>query len=809
MLIAGLSAFAVILIAVGLFVFRPQPWPRDAILVPRDAPTLQEALVRATPGTTIVLQARNEPFLGPLTIDVSGIVLASEHTGIRLEASGADAALRILADDVVVRGLEIRAPAIGLQVDGARCHTENLVIRDAAIGVQLRGASGCRLEDTEIHGGRTGLELVSSDNNRFAHLHIRGTTEQGIHMAHSQGNRFEATVVTETPNGIVIDQGSTMTTFAGCRIERIREVGFRIRASNGTRLLDCTVLDCRDGIILEGVTETELVACEIERSSGVGISLRQAARNRLIENSVSTPGSTGIHLIQSLENTLSFNRVTNGGKTGVRLEASNRNLLIGNRVLDTDIGIHADGASENQLLRNRVTGSDRVAVFLDGGSGNRLLDNDVGEGAVGIVLAGSRDNVVLRNHIRATRVCGLSVSDGSRNNDIADNDLDACRLGLSIADSANANLLNNRLHDNEIAILLTEPNARTRIEGNAIAHNEIGLSQQGRPEELRAALEQLSAPRGNGSRIAPTDPAIANNFFSENRLLDISNHAENPLYAAGNWWGDRRGAGAPRQGSVSGGVLLEASAWHGTIALGTGDGLVEVLLGQLLRLTLVDRGFRVVNLIGIDDGQRVTEAFSARDVDIVWLDTSAPLEAVVHTIPGVRRWSVVVPEAWTGRLAESTVSSLALHLAETGRSLVIAAPPGLDDAAFDAFIETYGLEGSVETVTRAATLEEAETLLKFGVAGLAVVDNLEEVLTASGFVSLEDDLGAFPPVGISALLRPELVARFPDVEEALADLGPRLTESTIHDLIGRSRLLDRDPEAVALDYLQQEMDLVD
>jgi len=103
-----LALFGMIaIVAVGLFFgiryAVPNRFPSDAIFVPRDVSTLQEALDKASPGMTIVLEAQQEPFKGSVIVEVSDITLTSMGETASLESMGDRPALTIRADGVTIK----------------------------------------------------------------------------------------------------------------------------------------------------------------------------------------------------------------------------------------------------------------------------------------------------------------------------------------------------------------------------------------------------------------------------------------------------------------------------------------------------------------------------------------------------------------------------------------------------------------------------------------------------------------------------------------------------------------------------------
>ena len=120
------------------------------------------------------------------------------------------------------------------------------------------------------------------------------------------------------------------------------------------------------------------------------------------------------------------------------------------------------------------------------------------------------------------------------------------------------------------------------------------------------------------------------------------------------------------------------------------------------------------------------------------------------------------------------------------------------------FVSAYAMGSAIEAISWTQTLEEAETLLKFGAADLALVGSLEETVTRSGFVRLADHLDALTFGEIAAVARMQLVNESPEIREIIRRLGVRLTADVLHDLMGRVRLMHRSPMDVAAEFLLQE-----
>ena len=796
------AAIAAVLLFVVFRVAGPPRWPEDAIFVPRDAGTVQRALESASPGATIVLRAQDGPFRGPVTIDTADVTLVSAGGEAKLVTTGSEPALTVRADGVVVRGLEIASESVGIRLEATRCTIERTRVFGAPIAVQLRGARDCELAGIEAGDGQIGLELVSSGGNTLTDIAVRGATEYGLRILGSSNNRLEGITVVDAPTGVSLEQGSSGNELRGLLLERTTLFGIALRGSNDNLVVDSAVRGSGTGVLLEGVTGNEIRGCEITGPGEAGLSFWQAVQNKATENRIEGSRDVGILLTQGAENALSYNRIEGCHGAGIRIDRSDRVLIIGNSLSANARGVVSDRSSHGRILRNTVLSSDRsgTGMLVSGGADNRLLDNHIRGGEVGCQLSNSRGDTLLRNRIEDQAAAGLSIVDDSLESTVSENRVVGSFVGVSIVASSRSDVTDNHVADNDTGVLLVCPGPGIRIEGNAIEENRIGI-QQADPSDIAGTGPD---PSSGGVTVSAV---VVNNLFANNEALDVLNETTNPIYAGDNWWG-AAGERDTTSARVSGGVFLEGSAWRGRLAVGTGSDVSGELLGRILQYALAEAGFRVIDLIGMGDSDRVREALRMQDVDFIWWGThDALLREVdgvdVHAVPvpAARRWIVVVSEATSAQLAEPTLSSFAEWIRRSGHTVRYAALRDLGDAAARAFEEAYGLRESIDSVSWAETLGEVEALLKFGAVEAAIVDNLEETLTSSGFVALADDLAVFDVAELFVAFRTGLLARFPEIEDVLGQLAAVLTTSAVHDLIGRVRLLQREPKAVAWEFL--------
>ena len=810
----ALVLLGVSLVALGAFgivryvLFPPECIPHDAIVVPRDAATLDAALRRVEPGGTIVLDTHAATLVGPFVIDVPEVTVCSFGPPARVTCEGNAPALAVRANDVTLRNLEVSAESVGLAITSSRCRVEDLTIRGTPVAVRLSGARDCTLDRIDIDGGNIGVELSSSSGTEIRAVTVCDVADVGLRVVGSWGNTLERITVTRAPVGISIEDGSRDTLLTGFAMEDCGASGVVVRASNNITLASSIVRDTPVGVALDQATGCVILSCTIERPAVAGVSLERSVQNRVQNTMVRAPGQFGLRLSESSENALSDNEIRGGSAVAIDFTESDRNLVMRNEIADTAVGIRIDKSASCRILRNTIA-SRYVGLVAEGSDGGRILDNRVAGGVFGIALVSSTGNVLLRNRVEAQAESAFALLGGSTGTMLAENTASRSGVGILIAASARSDVLDNVAVGNDIGVLLLRSGPELRLEGNRIERNAVGLRQADPSESLPAARLDLLDADIEADADVLSAPILANNTFSRNRAFDIENNAASPLYASGNAWGDasRRGVTGAR---VSPNVNLRESAWKGTIAIGTEASDLQEILGHIVRIALAHAGYRVTDLIGMGSTALVRDAAKAGDIDLITLESagtgapSADARLTSFVLPARAGWIAVVPQSVADRLPERSLSALGVVLRDADQALLWAVPQAIGEPALAALRDAYGLGGQVRTVVWAKTLAEAEALLTFGAAEFAVLESLEETVTLSGFVGLEDDLHILPSETLAAMVRTELLAEYPEVGDVLSRLVPQMTPPALRDLMSRVRLLNRSPEAVATEFLTQE-----
>ena len=158
-------------------------------------PTLGAAVAAATPGATIRVRAGTyrEP---TVTVRVPRLTIVGDGWPV-LDGEGLREPLVIRADDVTVRGLDLRNTGVSHMedraalrvVEAAGCVIEGNRVGAALFGIYLQRAAGCVVRDNVVVGG--GLEETSNGN--------------GIHLWYSPGTVVERNRVRGQRDGIYFE----------------------------------------------------------------------------------------------------------------------------------------------------------------------------------------------------------------------------------------------------------------------------------------------------------------------------------------------------------------------------------------------------------------------------------------------------------------------------------------------------------------------------------------------------------------------------------------------------------------------------
>jgi len=330
--------------------------PRS-VVVGRDAPTVQAAVERAPPNTTVYVPPgtyeENVTITKPLTLRGAGertvVDGGGNGTVIRANASG------VALADLTVRGVGPRDLGTGEgNVSGWDAKIQ-LVYGRGDAGILLSGANRSLVSNVTVDTGANGVIARYSDGTVVDGLVVNGTDQwqdgsMGVLTMYSRAVVQESTfeggrdgVYTHRSDDLVVRNNEM----------RGMRYGVHEMYTSGALVRNNTFSDADAGVIVMSRPRENVILNNDVRDSDVGVSLAGDASY-----------VTGNVLV--------------GGGTGMTI-AGTRSMYANNTVVDNDIGLRSDTIlPSNRVVENDVAGNDApatassgpVAVWTSGGRGN-------------------------------------------------------------------------------------------------------------------------------------------------------------------------------------------------------------------------------------------------------------------------------------------------------------------------------------------------------------------------------------------------------------------------------------------------------
>ncbi|MCX0275381.1 glycine betaine ABC transporter substrate-binding protein [Nocardia zapadnayensis] len=263
-----------------------------------------------------------------------------------------------------------------------------------------------------------------------------------------------------------------------------------------------------------------------------------------------------------------------------------------------------------------------------------------------------------------------------------------------------------------------------------------------------------------------------------------------------------------------------------------------VLLGKITATYLAAAGAQVTDLTGAPGSASSRQAQLNGDADILWEYTgtgwvnyhnqtetiSDPQELWqrVHDIEK-RDYDLewMPPANFNDTYAFGAATPTAELLGVTSLSEVAALPVGdrtfcVDDEFFsrsDGFIpmlQKYGIPYNDPNGVPAGNVTRMDAGVVYTATAKSAPCNFGMIYTTDGrvknlnLVVLDDDRKFFLPYSGTAVVRGEVVDRYPQLAPLLATISERLTDDLMQDLNGRVDIDGEDPADVAYDWLKSE-----
>lgn len=403
----------------------------DAIVVPRDYPTIQEAVDAADDGETIVVESGtyDERLNVTTPVTIAGIGMPVVNAG------GSGSAITVTADGVHLSGIaatgasqvfEPGAYNAGILVLGDGARIENCSsYQNGACGIFVSGAGGAVIQGNEVSENPYGMILWNSPRTIVAGNRVHDNSRLGIELDETDGAVLEGNTVQESDGQGIGLYYTVNTTMRGNVIggNAWNFVYYGDDPAPGNRIDGSNTVEGRPVVYLEGVSGVTIgppsnagavccVGCErmkIEglnlQETGCGVTLI-STRESSIEGCTISGAYDGIHLSNTSRITIERTSITasKADEWLINMEGAENCSLVGTTL--TGLGGSSMGlynVSGADIIGNTITfpssGAPQRRVEISLLTSSTVRENLLDLSGVTVSADGLRGNLIYRNNI--------------------------------------------------------------------------------------------------------------------------------------------------------------------------------------------------------------------------------------------------------------------------------------------------------------------------------------------------------------------------------------------------------------------------
>ncbi len=258
-----------------------------------------------------------------------------------------------------------------------------------------------------------------------------------------------------------------------------------------------------------------------------------------------------------------------------------------------------------------------------------------------------------------------------------------------------------------------------------------------------------------------------------------------------------------------------------------------IIMGNLTVELLRDRGYEVVDEVGLGEVAVMRPAITSGQVDVYWEYTGTALVVVMgaealadgeEAFQKVKKWDleendlvwldyapannthvIFISSDLYDQYQWTKISELAEHIGQGEKPLKMSLPSEWFERqdGLEPFENHYGFQfdrSQLQFVELGLTYESVGREL----ADVGIGDATEGRIAQFGLHVLEDDQQFFPAYNPAPVIRGEVLDTYPELEEVFKELSSLLDADTLVELNKKVAVEGMQPEAVAKDFLLEK-----
>jgi len=314
----------------------------DVIYVPKDYPTIQEAIGHADSGDTIFVNTGT--YYENLIVNKSVSLIAEDSDSAIIDGRANGSVISVTANNVNINGFTVRNSGLvdldsGIYINSSGNNIIHNTITDNKNGIYLYYSSGNVISDNNaFSNGWYGIYLYYSNNNMISWNNASSNYNDGINLYCSNNNTIGNNKAYSNNNGIYLYY------------------------SSNNMIADNNVSNNDSGIWIRQLSNNNMIA---DNDSGIWI--RQLSNNNMIADNDLSNNEYGIYLYYSSNNIIVNNNAYSNNNHGIYLYySSNNNTIYHNNIIGNIDQVWSDSVNVWDYDGEGNYWSDYTGQDLDG-----------------------------------------------------------------------------------------------------------------------------------------------------------------------------------------------------------------------------------------------------------------------------------------------------------------------------------------------------------------------------------------------------------------------------------------------------------